>query len=426
MRRSVLMSVALSLLALPAAGADFRTLRTLEAPPPITVASLPAGIQSSPVQLSKVVFQPREGEGWAAVYTIMTRDPHAAESDRMLRWEGGRLEADTASFSRIFDEELKAAGFRSTGEESLFEQAAAPDLQVGVLVDDIKGRFCLDCPNIFQRDKIAAVVTMNARWEVYSALRSEVVARTVTSTGATWRKAPQGSVTSVISDAFRENVRALLASDAFRAAVTTPQSQTRVASLAPMSFAPAPAARRTVASSAGAVAAIFTSDGMGSGFLISPDGYLLTNHHVVGGSKYVKVRWSDGVETVGEVIRSDRRRDIALVKADAGRRQALAVRPSAPTLGEAVYAIGTPLEARFQGTVTKGIVSASRVYNGAPFIQSDVAVNGGNSGGPLLDEGGAVVGVTVAGVDISGAPVGINLFIPIDDALRTLALTPAS
>jgi S1-C subfamily serine protease len=422
------MGLAVSLLAMPAATADFRTLRRLEAPPPITVAAMPTDRPSNPVQLSKVVVQPREGEGWALIYrSILLSDPdNPPPADRILPWENGRFDAETSSFSRIFDEELKSAGFRSSGAGSLFEQASTPDLQVGVLIDDIKGRFCTDCPNLFQRDKIAAVVTMNARWEVYSALRGEVVAREITSTGATWRKAPQGSATQVIFDAFRENVRALLASDSFRSAVTTSQSQTQVASISPMRFVPAQAGKRTVASSANAVAAIFTGDGMGSGFLISPEGYLLTNHHVVGGAKYVKVRWSDGVETVGEVIRSDRRRDIAVVKADAGQRQALAVRTSTAALGEPVFAIGTPLQARFQGTVTKGIVSANRIYNGTPYIQSDVAVNGGNSGGPLLDENGAVVGVTVSGINISGAPVGINLFIPIDDALQTLALTPAT
>ena len=86
--------------------------------------------------------------------------------------------------------------------------------------------------------------------------------------------------------------------------------------------------------------------------------------------------------------------------------------------------VGTPLDQRFQGSVTKGVVSATRVYEGRAYIQSDAVVNGGNSGGPLLDEEGSVVGITVSGMEIGGAPVGINLFIPIDDALRALSLTP--
>jgi S1-C subfamily serine protease len=409
--------------------ADFKTLRKLEAPPPIAVSPLPVDAKVSPVRLSKVVLQPRQGESWALVYTgaFITDPEDPPPRDELLPWRDARSESDTTSFERIFDEELQVAGFKTAGGGSLFEQASATDLQVGVLVDDIKGRFCRDCPNLFQRDKISAVVTMNARWEVYSSLRSEVVMRLTTSTGATWRKRVDGNATLVMFDAFRENVRALLASEAFRQAVqASPASLTPRPALTPISYVAMPSGKRTISNAAPAVAAIFAGDGMGTGFLISKDGYLLTNNHVVSGAKYVKVRWADGAETVGEVIRSDRRRDIAVVKADPGQRQALAVRASAATLGEAVYAIGSPLGAKFQGSVTKGIVSATtRTHEGLPYVQSDVAINHGNSGGPLLDENGAVIGVAVSGMEISGAPVGINLFIPIDDALKALALTPA-
>lgn len=408
--------------------ADFKTLRKLEAPAPATISPMPAEAKISPVRLSKVVLQPRHGENWALVYSsIPVGSPdNPPLADELLPWRDARSESDTTSFERIFDEELQAAGFKTAGGGSLFEQSTATDLQVGVLIDDIKGRFCRDCPNIFQRDKISAVVTMNARWEVYSSLRSEVVMRLTTSTGATWRKRVDGNATLVMFDAFRENVRTLLASDAFRQAVqASPASLTPKPALAPISYAAGPVAKRTLANAAPSVAAIFAGDGMGTGFLISKEGYLLTNNHVVSGAKYVKVRWPDGAETVGEVIRSDRRRDIALVKADAGQRQPLALRVASAALGDTVYAIGTPLDAKFQGSVTKGIVSANRTYEGLPYIQSDVTVNHGNSGGPLLDESGAVIGVTVSGIEIAGAPTGINLFIPIADALKALALTPA-
>lgn len=426
MRGLALMMAALALLGSKAAAADYKTLRNLQAPPPVVVSPMPAEAKVNPVRLSKVVLQPRQGEGWALLYTsVLLGSPQGdTPADRILLWEDSRSESDAASFSRIFDEELRAAGFKTAGASSLFEQTAATDLQVGVLVDDIKGRFCRNCPTIFQRDKVAAVVTMNAHWEVYSTLRSEVIARVDTATGTTWKKAIEGSATSVLFDAFRENVRALLASEAFRQAVVASPGVAPPPALAPIAFVAGPSQKRTVSSSASAVAAIFAGEGMGSGFLVSKDGYLLTNNHVVSGAKYVKVRWSDGAEAVGEVVRVDRRRDIAVIKADAGPRQPLALRTSAAALGEPVFAIGTPLDAKFQGSVTKGIVSATRVYEGLPYIQSDVTINHGNSGGPLLDENGAVIGVTVSGYDIRGAPVGINLFIPIEDALKALALTP--
>jgi S1-C subfamily serine protease len=173
------------------------------------------------------------------------------------------------------------------------------------------------------------------------------------------------------------------------------------------------------------VAIVFAADGSGSGFLVSRDGYVLTNHHVVGGAKYVKLKWSTGEETLGEVIRSDRRRDVALIKTDAKDRAPLALRTGSAQPGDPVFAIGTPLDDKLQNTLTKGIVSANRVYDGLPFIQSDVAVTHGNSGGPLLDEQGRVLGLTVSGRAPDGAPVGLNFFIPIDDALKALALKSA-
>ena len=168
---------------------------------------------------------------------------------------------------------------------------------------------------------------------------------------------------------------------------------------------------------------MFAPEGSGSGFLVSDDGYLLTNHHVVGTAKVVKVKWSDGTESVGQVLRSDPRRDVAVIKTEPGGRPALILRHTEAQQGETVFAIGSPLGDRFQNTMSKGIVSALRNQQGQSYIQSDVMVNHGSSGGPLLDETGHVIGLTASGQVINGSPVGINFFIPIDDALKTLNLT---
>jgi len=148
----------------------------------------------------------------------------------------------------------------------------------------------------------------------------------------------------------------------------------------------------------------------------------------VGDAKLVKVRWSDGFETEGEVVRQHKRRDVALVKTSAHGRAPLFLRVSRLNPGDTVYAIGTPLDPGYHGTVSRGIVSAYRLGDGMSFLQSDVAVNHGNSGGPLLDERGAVVGITDwgrgpdSGEDV---PIGLNFFVPIGDALDFLAIRPA-
>jgi len=165
---------------------------------------------------------------------------------------------------------------------------------------------------------------------------------------------------------------------------------------------------------------------VGSGVIFDANGWILTNHHVVGSARTVRVRWPDGTDQPAQVLRVDRARDIALIKADTPPGRPLALKPASPAQGETVFAIGAPLDPSLQGTLTRGIVSANRVIDGQPFIQSDVAITHGNSGGPLLNERGEVVGVAQSMIAENGASVSLNLFIPIGDALRALSLTPAS
>jgi S1-C subfamily serine protease len=179
-----------------------------------------------------------------------------------------------------------------------------------------------------------------------------------------------------------------------------------------------------IADAVGSVVTVFAGEGFGSGVLVSSDGYLLTNHHVVGEAKTVKVRWSDGLDATGEVIRSDKRRDVALVKTAPRGRIALAINRALLAPGVTVFAVGTPLDPKLQSTITKGVVSANRIVDGFSFIQGDVPVTHGNSGGPLLDERGQVVGLTDWGVAPQAGST-LNFFIPIGDALDFLALTPA-
>ena len=164
--------------------------------------------------------------------------------------------------------------------------------------------------------------------------------------------------------------------------------------------------------------------GHGSGFFVTEDGYLLTNRHVVGNAKKVKVRLHDGLELEGEVLRRDRERDIALVKVPVSRAKVLPIRHRPLAVGEGVYAIGSPLDLGLSGTVSRGVVSAHRINarNGLPDIQADVDIHDGNSGGPLVDAFGNVVGISVRGHSKDEYSTGINFFIPIRSALEHLEI----
>jgi S1-C subfamily serine protease len=172
-----------------------------------------------------------------------------------------------------------------------------------------------------------------------------------------------------------------------------------------------------------AVVTIKLDGGHGSGFFISKDGYLLTNHHVVTDNKFVTVKLTTGRELPGEVVRSHARRDIALVKVNETNMAALALRLNSPEVASELYAVGTPQWENLSTTITKGIVSAYRTQDDLTFIQSDVAVHQGSSGGPVVDRSGNVISVTVLGkLDRSGRAMDANYSIPIADALKFLAV----
>lgn len=162
---------------------------------------------------------------------------------------------------------------------------------------------------------------------------------------------------------------------------------------------------------------------IGSGFLISQDGYVLTNHHVVDGADVVTVKLTDRREFKAKVIGSDEQSDVALLKIEAkGLPFLRAAAANQTKAGQWVVAIGSPFG--LDHSVTAGIVSAVGRANPyaeqryVPFIQTDVAINQGNSGGPLLNTSGEVVGINSQIFSNSGGYMGVSFAIPIDVAMN--------
>lgn len=158
----------------------------------------------------------------------------------------------------------------------------------------------------------------------------------------------------------------------------------------------------------------------GSGVIITADGYIMTNNHVVEGADEIVVRLADGREFTGILIGADKLSDIALLKVDAKRLPVARIgNPANLKAGEWVLAIGAPFG--FEHSATAGIVSAKGRAVGAeqyvPYLQSDVAVNPGNSGGPLINLKGEVVGVNSQIYSQTGTYMGISFAIPIDLAM---------
>ncbi|MBK8162377.1 MAG: DegQ family serine endoprotease [Gammaproteobacteria bacterium] len=167
----------------------------------------------------------------------------------------------------------------------------------------------------------------------------------------------------------------------------------------------------------------FDEKSLGSGFIISADGYVLTNNHVIRDADEIVVRLSDRREFVAEVVGSDKNSDVALLKIDADKLPVVKIGSSSDLkVGSWVLAIGSPFG--FEHSVTAGIVSAKGRSlpneNYVPFIQTDVAINPGNSGGPLFNLDGEVVGVNSQIFSRTGGFMGLSFAIPIDIAMSVV------
>ncbi len=291
-------------------------------------------------------------------------------------------------------------------------------------------------------------------WSVYDYLKRTVVYKTTTE-GYTRRKTPnQEGLTLMFQDAFEMAAHNLAAGETFRALMVNgvkPQSPVKSpeqlrsesaprkfdtnehVAIAPLALSVQPFAKTADTSRKAAVT--IQKIGHGSGVFISKQGHILTNSDVVGDAKRTRIITADRKHTINaEVLRVDKARRVALLKLEEIPKgydiPVLPIRLDWPKVSEDVYAIGTPRDFKLlNDTVTKGIVSAHRpnfkmLGIRENYIQADVTVREGNSGGPLVDENGNLVGLTDASYSVeNAADNGLNLFIPIQEALDRLGIS---
>lgn len=396
---------------------------------PALAQDAPAPPQST-LKLTNVVMALPAGTPWFSIsFGLFCLVPAS-----VTHATGAREPQPLPPYTAAFNTELQKAGLKPVADDDLFnrEDAGAADYQVAAVVTDARIFACAEgreaATLTATTGNASGTGSMNVEWQLYSPLKKEVVARVNTTGDVKITTGNPGGVSQLLLGAFASNVRALAANADFRTALNskTPSAGEVLQATAQQDQIALPgslkAVKRPVADALGSVVTLETGSGSGSGVLLSEDGYILTNAHVVGDEKEVRVRWSDGIEKTGQVVRVSKPRDVALVKTDPRGRPPLPIQKGAVTPGQRVYAIGSPNGAKFAGTVSSGVISASRTINGFAFIQSDVSVSPGSSGGALLDENGALLGITEGGFDNGGRPAGLNIFIPIGDAVDFLNL----
>ncbi|WP_299535777.1 serine protease [uncultured Herbaspirillum sp.] len=331
--------------------------------------------------------------------------------------------------------------FEEKGDDAAGERARPADfnLQVGVIITQLQTNLCAK-----GGDSWTGEAYIRLEWQVFAPEQRKVIYRATTEGVFRSReRSLDGTAPPIPMEAFGVAVRNLLADPRFALALQSPYDSVAAANgrasgeatRAPVALPPGSALpidnqptepggteiARLMPDLRSAVVTVFAERGSGTGFYIGSSGWLLTNQHVIGQARAVRVRLPSGRELLAEVVRVDAARDIALLKTEAPGVRPMPLRTGEPGIGEDVYALGSPLGDAFNATLTRGILSGVRKVRDLEFLQSDVAILPGSSGGPLLDKSGQVIGITVAGLGAKGM-AGMNFFIPVGSAIERLQL----
>jgi serine protease Do len=333
----------------------------------------------------------------------------------------------------VFHEVLTERGFNIAGDPKdmfgRFDTVVAADYQIGARIHEIKGNIChvhhwWDGRPMRQ---YSGEMRVAVEWTVFSEVLQRRILKLETE-GYTKQVEPKAAgINLLLQNAFGEAAKNLTASQKFvdvalRQFVPgeTLAVDDRFGTLKiPARRLSKTPIKRQIDRILSAVVTIRAGAAWGSGFAIAENGLIMTNAHVVGDAKKVRVVLNNGLETAGEVLRRHGRRDVALVKVPIRVPTPLPINPAEPAALDKVYVVGTLRLPILRSTMTAGVVSAIRrnFYQGMDIIQADAATTGGNSGGPLLDEKGNVIGLSVAGYNQAQ---NLNLFIPIQSGLEIL------
>lgn len=364
----------------------------------------------------------------------LTKVPLSCIPDGNLDLSNTKYILEKVNFAIPFARALEENGYSSSNMKKkrfALQESGGVDLSVAAVITDIKLDYC-GTANTKSLDGYTQNSSyLDVQWEVFDNLSRKVIYRTRSEgVDSNIYNAPRQKGTAVsLSAAFFQSVEGLLSKKEFvnilsQDHVSSVKSVNQKQNLTDLKVSYGDASStfvKRVAAIKKTSATIRTSSGHGSGFVISSNGYVLTNYHVVGKSRQVLVI-VDGKEIYASVALSDPDRDVALLKLITDNHVPfLNLDRKEAGLGEPIYVVGTPLDEKLDFSISRGIVSADRILDGKRFYQTDAAVNPGNSGGPVFNEHGNVIGITVAGhFTRDGGSQNINYIIPIADALDSL------
>ena len=360
---------------------------------------------------------------------------YGAMGDATVTYSGGKQYIGdwSSDLGEVFYDTWTRLGYSVAGDpEDIFLQSSA----VGSAEYLVGGRLIKSSGNICHQHHwwdgrplytFGGEMSLTIEWSVMNTLTKSVIIKERTTGSARLEEPIKSGIAILFEDAFADAADSFARSSKVRKVATGQQisaaSDTQVASALSVSQGKS-LGRFDIETLANSIATVRVGLGHGSGFFVGEDGHLITNQHVVGNAKQVQIITSTGIEVQGEVVATSKARDVALIKTPIRTPNAVYLEPVLPPIASEVYAVGTPIDESLSMTVTKGIISAVRkdTASGKLFIQADAAISPGNSGGPLFDAKGSVIGVSVAKFSGNSAE-GLGLFIPLVDALSSVGVS---
>jgi serine protease Do len=343
-------------------------------------------------------------------------------SIKTYKWESSSV-TGTYNFNRVAEDKIEAFGLNVLNRTKLFAnelEQKAPDLMIGAELKNIS------ISNVQQR-KDSFDCHMEIEWQFFSAKQNKIVGSMLSK--GDFRVEKNDDSQFLLSGAFESAIdRMLYSRDFLNIVKNFGRNRFTNNHIGEDVFLKIPKEQiyanntQMINSVLKSVVTVKAVDELswGSGFIISDDGYIITNHHVVANEKTMNVVFTSGITLPAEIVAYDQDFDVALLKVKGAGFNPLKLSNSdSATIGEDVIAIGTPKDLKFGQTVSKGIISAKRKLDDHDYLQTDVSINPGNSGGPLVNSKGEVLAiVTLKQNDAEG----IGFTIPINVAISKLKI----
>jgi len=395
--------------------------------------------ESRRIRLEKVVMDLEKEDGGRNVIGANYSGGSCLKKGTTLAWSKGRAEVNAKKYQDQFNKVITEYGYQAEGAGRLFggQQVNKAELSLAAEIKELQVNSCRSSSR-FSASRTNVNTYLKIKWSVFDILERKIIYELTTdgSDRGTYERTTNDELSISRFKAFRMSVKNMLADNGIskvfasdksgnlRLAINEKSSKqaVKLPLLLGIQYGNSNNKFTSIVDSLKrASVTVRSTSGHGSGFVVTNDGYVITNSHVVAKAKQVVVVFNE-IELRADVIRDDPIRDVALLKLRDFNGEALSISKQQPVEGETIYVIGTPLEEKLSHTVTRGIISAKRTLeDGNNYLQTDAAINPGNSGGPIFNDRGEVVGIAVSGLfNRAGGSLNINFLIPIDEVMSSL------